>query len=120
MSWEKLFSLETKTNFCNECGGLLIIPKISKESITCKICGSEYQQEDLSQREIITKKINENKKYKKILRDVGPMITDGTVVCEDCGGTDISYTSKQTRSADEGQTIFYECVACKHCWQQNS
>jgi len=48
------------------------------------------------------------------------MITDGTVVCEDCGGTDISYTSKQTRSADEGQTIFYECVACKHCWQQNS
>jgi len=66
------------------------------------------------------KKINENKKYKKILRDVGPMITDGTVVCEDCGGTDISYTSKQTRSADEGQTIFYECVACKHCWQQNS
>jgi len=50
---------------------LLIIPKISKESITCKICGSEYQQEgNIFQRKNLIQKIylNEKLSLKKLMK----------------------------------------------------
>lgn len=41
--------------------------------------------------------------------------------CEVCGKhTQCLSYARQTRSADEGQTIFYQCTICKTEWQQNS
>lgn len=33
--------------------------------------------------------------------------------CPNCGNDEMSYTTQQTRSADEGQTVFYTCPKCK-------
>ena len=33
--------------------------------------------------------------------------------CPNCGNEQMSYTTQQTRSADEGQTVFYTCPRCK-------
>ncbi|CCW61204.1 unnamed protein product [Phytomonas sp. EM1] len=42
-------------------------------------------------------------------------------LCEGCGEHRPCKTfARQTRSADEGQTIFFQCTVCKLEWQQNS
>ncbi len=33
--------------------------------------------------------------------------------CPNCGNDEMTYTTQQTRSADEGQTVFYTCPKCK-------
>jgi DNA-directed RNA polymerase subunit M/transcription elongation factor TFIIS len=42
-------------------------------------------------------------------------------LCEKCGKFRPCHTyARQTRGADEGQTIFYECTVCKSEWSLNS
>lgn len=34
--------------------------------------------------------------------------------CPDCGNDELRYYTVQLRSADEGSTVFYECLECGH------
>jgi DNA-directed RNA polymerase subunit M/transcription elongation factor TFIIS len=36
--------------------------------------------------------------------------------CGKCGGENIIYSQKTTRSADESDTVFYACLSCFHRW----
>mmetsp|Transcript_1624 Transcript_1624/g.3455 ORF Transcript_1624/g.3455 Transcript_1624/m.3455 type:complete len:97 (-) Transcript_1624:604-894(-) len=40
--------------------------------------------------------------------------------CPKCKHNRLSYRTAQLRSADEGQTIFYTCLKCKHRFAVNS
>mmetsp|Transcript_21783 Transcript_21783/g.62016 ORF Transcript_21783/g.62016 Transcript_21783/m.62016 type:complete len:118 (+) Transcript_21783:67-420(+) len=40
--------------------------------------------------------------------------------CIKCGHAEVGYYTVQLRSVDEGQTVFYECPACKHTWSINN
>uniref|UniRef100_A0A1X7VAQ9 DNA-directed RNA polymerase I subunit RPA12 n=1 Tax=Amphimedon queenslandica TaxID=400682 RepID=A0A1X7VAQ9_AMPQE len=40
--------------------------------------------------------------------------------CPQCGNDEMTYTTQQTRSADEGQTVFYTCPKCKFKETENS
>ena len=40
--------------------------------------------------------------------------------CEKCDNNQMYFTSRQTRSVDEGQTVYYECTACGHTFAQNT
>jgi DNA-directed RNA polymerase I subunit RPA12 len=40
--------------------------------------------------------------------------------CPKCGHGHAKYSTLQMRSADEGQTIFYECQGCAHVWSVNA
>ena len=38
------------------------------------------------------------------------------VRCRRCGGSDVNFMDKQTRSADEAATVFCVCATCKLRW----
>ena len=38
-------------------------------------------------------------------------------VCPECGNREAYYELKQTRSADEAPTRFFECAHCGHKWR---
>ena len=40
--------------------------------------------------------------------------------CPKCGNPEMEYFTMQLRSADEGQTVFYECTQCGHKFSQNN
>jgi len=41
---------------------------------------------------------------------------EAIVKCRRCGSAEVSWEEKQTRSADEGGTVFCICTACKNRW----
>ncbi|KFM23400.1 DNA-directed RNA polymerase I subunit RPA12 [Auxenochlorella protothecoides] len=41
-------------------------------------------------------------------------------VCPDCGAQGMEFYTLQLRSADEGQTVFYECTECGHKHSTNN
>lgn len=45
---------------------------------------------------------------------------DGLTKCRRCKSSDVAYYQKQTRSADEPMTVFYQCQVetCMHRWRQ--
>jgi DNA-directed RNA polymerase I subunit RPA12 len=40
--------------------------------------------------------------------------------CPQCGHNEMYFTTAQLRSADEGQTVFYECISCGHKFSVNT
>ena len=40
--------------------------------------------------------------------------------CPKCGHPELEYYTMQLRSADEGQTVFYNCVKCGHTFNTNT
>lgn len=41
-------------------------------------------------------------------------------ICDKCGYGKMSYACRQTRSADEGQTVFYRCLKCNYNMVENA
>ena len=40
--------------------------------------------------------------------------------CEKCDNKVMYFNTRQTRSVDEGQTVYYECTRCGHTSSQNT
>ncbi|KAM0676109.1 DNA-directed RNA polymerase I core subunit rpa12 [Gurleya vavrai] len=87
--------------FCS-CGTLLTIE--NKSIIICSRCKKEHSSSIF--KPTITKKDYEPKADIKFLKAKGAKIK---YKCNNCGNEEMRYNTIQTRSADEGQTVFYEC-----------
>lgn len=59
-------------------------------------------------------------RFEQMLQEKYDAIQDsrytGMLRCRRCGSTEVSYTDKQTRSADEAATVFCVCGTCKLRW----
>ena len=40
------------------------------------------------------------------------------ILCPKCGYPEAFYTIRQTRSADEPETMIYRCCKCNHSWRE--
>ena len=49
--------------------------------------------------------------------DEDQYVVKGSITCPKCKGRRVRYIEKQTRSADESQTLFNKCVDCKFRWK---
>ena len=63
-------------------------------------------------------KTNSQEKEIGILSD-DATFTKTNILCPKCGHTEAYYSIRQTRAADEPETIFYRCCKCNYNWRVN-
>ena len=51
--------------------------------------------------------------------EVKEVVMTDQITCGKCKNKQVSYYEKQTRSGDEGMTIFYKCIVCNNKWRQS-
>ena len=115
--------------FCEDCGELLDFEIITNDNVRCQKCGGETPLENIKNHYIESEEkfemskewMNKLKNKEDKLRQeqkVKKAIIDET--CPKCGYNKLYYYVQQTRSADEGSTVFYECIKCKFKFNQNN
>jgi len=111
-----------KANFCPDCGTLLDLPTDLNIIIRCDQCAYSCAVDDLETREIVTRSRSiaaDIKEEEKIDYDNDNTQVSVAIPCEQCGKSEVTYYTKQLRSADEGQTAYYTCKSCGHKWSDN-
>ena len=115
--------------FCPSCRSTLKVD--SSGSISCNVCPYTSNLGELSPSEIpvsltfsalrATPLWAKNDAEQHALRQSAEP-TRATIEepCPKCGTAEVGYYTVQLRSVDEGQTVFYECPACKHTWSVNN
>ncbi|CAB4013252.1 DNA-directed RNA polymerase I subunit RPA12-like [Paramuricea clavata] len=101
--------------FCPNCGSIFPLPGLS-DVVTCKVCKFQKDTKEFEGIEIYSKKVFNTYKPKSDIQQVddenelvGPMVDQK---CSKCGHEGMTFLTRQTRSADEGQTVFYNCPRC--------
>ncbi|XP_038063551.1 DNA-directed RNA polymerase I subunit RPA12-like [Patiria miniata] len=104
--------------FCPQCGSVLPFPHLGTLLMKCSLCPYEVDSRTALHGIVYYShlKLNTRKKAKghtevTIEKDLGPLIDRA---CAKCGHDGLHFHTRQTRSADEGQTVFYFCPSCKH------
>eukprot|EP01125_Pyxidicula_operculata_P016402 TRINITY_DN5636_c0_g1_i2.p1 TRINITY_DN5636_c0_g1~~TRINITY_DN5636_c0_g1_i2.p1 ORF type:complete len:124 (-),score=19.13 TRINITY_DN5636_c0_g1_i2:150-521(-) len=119
-TWFDELNNNLKTDFCPDCGAILV-PPAELGSLKCHICNytcpSSVLEKRMARSEIIFHQDNEPIRKNKLEQAT---VSDGSVLCPKCNHHELSFKTAQLRSADEGQTIFYECVKCQFTWSVNT
>lgn len=115
------FSFSCDPNFCSVCGSILPLPVTGSDVLSCKLCSTSISVDSLEGIVIHSfKKFNQHKLKSsdemERMKEMEESATNhGPVVkreCSKCHHKKMTYTTRQTRSADEGQTVFFTCIKC--------
>ncbi|KAL7986301.1 hypothetical protein Chor_011467 [Crotalus horridus] len=112
---------ESELDFCPECGTVLPLPGI-QDKVICPCCSFNIDVREFEKRVIHTSvtfnKIDSSSLSAEEGKEVkGPLIDRK---CPRCGHEGMAYHTRQMRSADEGQTVFYTCIQCKFQEKEDS
>ncbi|ONK64281.1 uncharacterized protein A4U43_C07F24040 [Asparagus officinalis] len=114
--------------FCGICGTLLSFA--SADVARCPLCKFERNASEIEGREtryaITAEDIRRELKLEPFVvletvevdEDVQRAVVNEA--CPQCQHPELEYYTKQLRSADEGQTVFYECPKCGHKYSVNT
>ncbi|KAG9489782.1 DNA-directed RNA polymerase I subunit RPA12 [Eleutherodactylus coqui] len=113
----------SESDYCSDCGSVLPPPGVS-ETVTCLACGQCTAVTEFLGK-CVQKSVVFNKLDARLLSDEddeagalkGPLIDRR---CSRCGCEKMVYHTRQMRSADEGQTVFYTCVQCRFQEKEDS
>ncbi|XP_068189361.1 DNA-directed RNA polymerase I subunit RPA12 [Antennarius striatus] len=109
-------------HFCPECGNVLPLPG-PQETVSCPRCSFSIPVAEFSGQEIHSSVVlnpaegpsgalgEEDSELK------GPVIDRR---CSRCHQEGMVYHTRQMRSADEGQTVFFTCIHCRYQEKEDS
>ena len=116
-------------NFCEDCGDMLDFELIESGMVLCQKCGGEKEIDSITNHHVETinyyhnskdwmHKLNntEDKFLKK--QDLTRQTVDEK--CPVCPNKKMYFQCMQTRSADEGSTVFYQCTKCNYLKKENN
>jgi DNA-directed RNA polymerase subunit M/transcription elongation factor TFIIS len=120
-------SFEYTSLFCQACGSFLDLRQKSK-NVTCHTCQNITQCKPgmvLMQAHAVVKYPVHKLWMEKLARsqvraDPGAQRAEVQEECPKCKNPRMFFWTQQLRSADEGQTVFYECGKCEHRYSINS
>ncbi|KAG0447712.1 hypothetical protein HPP92_028182 [Vanilla planifolia] len=115
--------------FCSMCGTLLSLksPKFAE----CPLCGFKRFACEIEGKEIqytiTAEDIRRELKIEPFVILESAQVEEENVKravvnesCPQCNNPQLEYYTKQLRSADEGQTVFYECSKCGYKYSLNT
>ncbi|EOD27107.1 hypothetical protein EMIHUDRAFT_63808 [Emiliania huxleyi CCMP1516] len=116
--------------FCDCCGALLREPTQTGTSVECHLCGAGVDAAEFEALVVTTAGkdhvLGANLARGGVQADTSvppPAKRARAVVkeaCPQCAHPELQYYTMQLRSADEGQTVFYECEKCGHTYSTNT
>ncbi|KAK2958107.1 putative Transcription factor S [Blattamonas nauphoetae] len=101
--------------FCDQCGTLL---EYTGDRVICRKCEWEQSYREFRHAEPKKLIVFEEEKIERKEEDRAKAIIEE--MCPVCQHNRMSFTTMQLRSADEGQTILYECLKCGHRYSVNN
>ncbi|KAL4427500.1 hypothetical protein ABPG74_015203 [Tetrahymena malaccensis] len=130
-------NLNTASEFCPQCGNMIEMPLYS-DKVECSKCEFicsvlEYKCAPIVSRIEFNQKKQWLEQYKASQKKKIHGIEEEDLEdkhkhkkatlkqeCPDCGHDTLYFWTVQTRSADEGSTVFYECQDCKYKFTANN
>uniref|UniRef100_A0A7S1X9J3 DNA-directed RNA polymerase I subunit RPA12 n=1 Tax=Compsopogon caeruleus TaxID=31354 RepID=A0A7S1X9J3_9RHOD len=112
-----------ETYFCRECGMLWADGAEAGTRATCSECGAvEEREPGRSDFVFYPQEPSEllHSLREKFVESSGADHAEIDEPCPRCGNPKMRFTTVQMRSADEGQTVIYNCPQCNHTFQQNT
>ncbi|XP_068603481.1 DNA-directed RNA polymerase I subunit RPA12 [Brachionichthys hirsutus] len=110
-------------NFCPECGSVLPLPGL-RDTVCCPRCSFGIPVAEFSGQEIRSSVVfNPAEQTARAPENEPDGALKGPVVdrrCSRCNQEGMVYHTRQTRSADEGQTVFFTCTRCRHQEKEDS
>eukprot|EP01105_Mastigella_eilhardi_P007571 TRINITY_DN19023_c0_g1_i1.p2 TRINITY_DN19023_c0_g1~~TRINITY_DN19023_c0_g1_i1.p2 ORF type:complete len:138 (+),score=44.90 TRINITY_DN19023_c0_g1_i1:30-416(+) len=120
--WRSVFEgdSEQDVNFCEHCGALLVATS-DTDVIKCRLCKNVIAIDKFNAKPVIMrsrkKMIEQEDEKPDSNKGSGATVKEP---CPECGHPELHFHTAQLRSADEGQTIFYECQNCGYKFSVNS
>ncbi|KAM5263187.1 DNA-directed RNA polymerase I subunit RPA12 [Ctenodactylus gundi] len=115
-------SFQSDLDFCPDCGSILPLPG-AQDTVTCTRCAFSVNVRDFEGKVVKTSVVfHQLGTVVRTSVEEGPEF-QGPVVdrrCSRCGHEGMAYHTRQMRSADEGQTVFYTCTKCKFQEKEDS
>ncbi|XP_040835861.1 DNA-directed RNA polymerase I subunit RPA12 [Ochotona curzoniae] len=115
-------SFQSDLDFCPDCGSVLPLPGV-QDAVLCPRCGFSVHVRDLEGKLVKTSVVFHSLgSAVPGTAEEGPEF-QGPVVdrrCSRCGHEGMAYHTRQMRSADEGQTVFYTCTKCRFQEKEDS
>ncbi|XP_064649392.1 DNA-directed RNA polymerase I subunit RPA12-like [Lineus longissimus] len=100
--------------FCPECGTIMPNPGLA-DVVTCSNCKFQLDVIEYDGVEIHSKVVFNKRKTQTSSALDDEEASKGPLVdrqCSKCGNEGMTFSTRQTRGADEGQTVFFTCPRC--------
>ncbi|XP_028254018.1 DNA-directed RNA polymerase I subunit RPA12 isoform X2 [Parambassis ranga] len=109
--------------FCPECGNVLPLPGLL-DIVRCARCAFSIPVAEFAGQQVrSTVVFNPAEQTSVVLEDEEDSELKGPVIdrrCSRCNKEGMIYHTRQMRSADEGQTVFFTCIHCRYQEKEDS